>query len=314
MIRVSTAYSQQSALLNIQQGQVRQNTALQQVSTGKIGDNLKDFAYRAETLIASRNVQVRTETYIANGAALGAKLKSQDQALGRVSQGADAAVAAVTKALANNDGGQFMVELQAAMDQAVSGLNTSYSGGYLFSGGAADTPPVALTKLSDLDTPPPPPPAAAPARPAPFANGALAAVSRLDDDTVITTGVLADNVAGELFDGLADVAAFPSTNFGAPLTTEQHDFLNGLLTKLTAAAAKVTNAQAHNGALQKQVEDNVTDLKDRKDMVRILIGDITEVDPLEAAARLDMTKTVLAASAKAYLTLQGSSLLDLLSR
>jgi flagellar hook-associated protein 3 FlgL len=313
-MRVTTAQSYQSSLLSLQLGQSKVNDALNQVQTGLLGNDLKAFAPRAETLIASRTVQVRTDTHIANNEALSAKLKVQDAALGRVVQGANAAVDAVTKALANNDGGAVMAGLQAAMDQIVAGLNTSYTGGYLFSGGLMDAPPVVLTKIGQLDTPPPPPPAVPAPRPNPFANGPLAAVSRLDDDTTQVTGFLADDVAGPLFGALADVAAFPDTNFAAPLTQAQHDFLDQLLTKLTGGAARATDFQAQNGAIQAKVEDNLNTLRDRKDMVKALIGNITDADPVEASARLSAAQTALQASAKAFTTLQSSSLLDLLTR
>jgi len=313
MIRIATARSYASALLNIQTGQVRVDKALQEVGTTKKGDDLKAFAARAETLIASRNIEVRTQTHIDNNQALKARLGIQDQALGRVVAGANAAVAAVTKALANNDGGAVMAELQAAMSQAISGLNTAYSGGYLFSGGAVDTPPVSLTQIQDLGVETIPP-AVPPPRPDPFANGKLAVQSRLDDTNVVTTGVLADDLAAPLFDALGDLAEFPDKSFGAPMTAEQHDFLSGLLSKLTGAAAHAVDAQAKNGAIQAQVEQTVKALTDRKDMVASLIGDIVDADPIEAASRLSMAQTALQASAEAFNALHQSSLLNFLKR
>jgi flagellin-like hook-associated protein FlgL len=66
--------------------------------------------------------------------------------------------------------------------------------------------------------------------------------------------------------------------------------------------------------MQKQVEDNIATLKDRKDLVQVLIADVTEADPYEAVTRLQSSQTALAASAKSFTTLQESSLLNLLSR
>ncbi len=314
MLRVSTSFSHYSALLNIQQSQSNVNKHLQEVGTGMLGSDLKAFASQAETLIASRNVQVRTETHIANGEALSARLGIQDQALGRVTQGANSAVAAITKALANNDGSTLMAELQSAMDQAVGGLNTTYAGAYLFSGGRTDTAPVSITNIMDLDDPPPLPPAVPPPRPNPFTNGPLPTVSRLNDDITATTGVLADELGGQMFDALADVAAFPDTNFGAPLTADQHDFLQGLLGKMTAASTHATNIQATNGAMQERLEASLEDLKGRKDMVEGMITSVVAADPMEAAARLKQAQTTLQAAAEAFNTLQASSLLNLLSR
>src|SRR5690606_16173716 len=124
MIRVSTSFSHYSALLNIQQSQSNVNKYIQEVGTGFKGDDLKAFARQAETLIASRNVELRADTHLANSKALTARLSVQDSALGKVQKGAEAALDAVTKALANNDGGTLIASLKAAMDEVVSGLNT----------------------------------------------------------------------------------------------------------------------------------------------------------------------------------------------
>lgn len=312
MIRVPTAHSYSSAILNIQRNQATVNEATDQVGTGLKGHALKAFATRSETLIASRAVQVRTDTHISNDQALKARLSVQDQALDRVTKGANATVTAVTKALANNDGGALMAELQTAMDQALGGLNTSYAGGFLFSGGRTDVKPVTITQIGDLGDPPATPPDPLYVRPDPFADGPLATQSRLDDSTVVKTGVLASDVGGPLLSALGDLAEFPDTPFGAPLTDTQHVFLTDLLSKLSAAATVATDAQAKNGAIQAQVDQSISDLMDRKDLTKSLIGEITEVDPIEAAARLQMAQTAMEASAKAFQTLKGSSLLDFL--
>lgn len=320
MIRVSTSFSHYSALLNIQQGQSNVNKYLQEVGTGFKGDDLKAFARQAETLIASRNVELRAEAHVANSKALTARLTVQDSALGKVQKGTEAALDAVTKALANNDGSSLMSALKNAMAEVVSGLNTTYAGAYLFSGGRVDTPPVGITSLDDLDDPPPLPPALPTPRPNPFTNGSLAATNRLDDDTTVTTGVLASDVAGPVFDALANVAALPAagsgepltSGFGAPLTPEQHTFLEGLMSQLSGAATHATNIRANNGSLQKRVEATTIEQQDRMDLAQGLMSGITHADPLEAAARLAQARTTLEAAAKAFTTLQESSLLNLL--
>jgi len=322
MMRVSTSFSHYSALLHIQQGQSRVNQYLEQVGTGRLGGDLKSFAAQAETLMASRQVQLRTEAHLATNHALSARLLVQDEALSKVQKGAEAALAAVNQALASNDGSALLDALQAAMDEAAGGLNTSYSGSYLFSGGHVDTPPVAILKLEDLDDPPPPPPDLPTPRPNPFANGNLPGQHRVDDDTLLTTGLLADELASPLFDALADVAALPPAgsgepltgDFGAPLTAEQHEFLQGLMSKLSAAATHVTTLRASNGALQARVEATTTDLTERKAMLEGLLADVTAADPLEAAARLDAARTSLQAAAEAFNALKESSLLNILRR
>ncbi len=127
-------------------------------------------------------------------------------------------------------------------------------------------------------------------------------------------------MAGPIFDAFANVAALPAAGsgepltagFGAPLTPEQHTFLQDLMSQLSTAAVHATNTRATNGSMQKRVEATTVEQQDRKDMIQGLMSGITDADPLEAAARLAQARTTLEAAAKAFTALQESSLLNLL--
>ena len=208
MDRISSASSYQSALLNIMNVEKAQNTAQQQIDTGKIGDDLESYAGSADALTASRSLQARINTYVTNGTALTDKLNAQDQALSTVSTAAQGAQTAVKEALANGDATALMTTLQSDFSQATSALNTQYNGQYLFAGGQTSTPPVSAASLTDLTTN---------GVAASFQNDQSKTVSRLDDNTTVTTGVLASDVGTPLYTAMQQIQAY-SAGPNGPLT------------------------------------------------------------------------------------------------
>jgi flagellar hook-associated protein 3 FlgL len=306
MDRISSTASYQSTLLNIMNASSAQNTAAQQVDTGKIGDSLESYASSADALTASQSLQARISTYVANGQTLSDKLTAQDQALSTVSTAAQGAQTAVKEALANGDATSLMTTLQSQFSQATSALNTQYNGQYLFSGTQVNTPPVAASSISDL---------VANGVPASFKNDQNATVSRLNDTTTVTTGVLASDVGTPLFNALAQIQAYsngPNGPLNGSLTTTQSTFLQGVLSSLSAAYTTANNAVASNGVVQDQVSASQTTLTAQQTQLTNTIGDITNADGAKAASNLQLAQTALSASAQVFATLNNSTLLSVL--
>jgi flagellar hook-associated protein 3 FlgL len=306
MDRISTTANYQSTLLNIMNASSAQNTAAQQVDTGKIGDSLESYAASADALTASQSLQARINTYVANGQNLSDKLTAQDQALSTVSTAAQGAQTAVKEALANGDATSLMTTLQSSFSEATSALNAQYNGQYLFSGTQVNTPPVDASSISDLVTN---------GVSASFKNDQNATVSRLNDTTTVTTGVLASNVGTPLFNALAQIQAYsngPNGPLTGTLTTTQSTFLQGVLTSLGSAFTTANNAVAANGVVQDQVSASQTTLTAQQTQLTNTIGDITNADGAKAAANLQLAQTALSASAQVFAALNNSSLLSVL--
>ena len=306
MDRISSASSYQSALLNIMNVEKAQNTAQQQIDTGKIGDDLESYAGSADALTASRSLQARINTYVTNGTALTDKLNAQDQALSTVSTAAQGAQTAVKEALANGDATALMTTLQSDFSQATSALNTQYNGQYLFAGGQTSTPPVSAASLTDLTTN---------GVAASFQNDQSKTVSRLDDNTTVTTGVLASDVGTPLYTAMQQIQAYsagPNGPLTGTLTTTQSTFLQGVLSNLSAAYTTTNNAVAANGVVQDQVAASQTSLKSQQTALTNSIGDITNADAATAASNLQLAQTALSASAQVFATLNNASLLNVL--
>jgi flagellar hook-associated protein 3 FlgL len=306
MDRVTTATSNSAILANLMRSQSAQQTAAEQVSSGKIGTDLKAYAPSAETLTATRAVKSRVDGYVTQNTALGDKLTAQNLALTQTADSADGARQTVLSALAAGSGTGLKATLQSWLSTAVQSLNTQYGGHYLFSGGQVDTQPVATKTLSDLT--------AAPLADA-FKNDQLAPTSRLDETTTLPTGFLADKLGTGLFTAFQQVQSYLDANggdFPQHLDDAATSFLNGVVSQFQTANTDLTAAAAQNGLNQSRVDDAKTAQTDRQTMLTGVLGDITDVDSAEAVSRLQLAQTTTQASAKVFQTLQDSSLLNVL--
>jgi flagellar hook-associated protein 3 FlgL len=305
MDRVSSAAPYQSAILNIMSAETAQNTAEQQISTGKIGDDLKSYASQADALTATRSLKSRIDAYVTNGSTLSDKLDAQDQALSTVSSAAQGAKDAVTEALANGDATALMTTLQSEFSQATSALNTQYNGQYLFSGGQTSTAPVAASTLSDLSG----------SVSAVFKNDQTKTTSRLDDTTTVQTGVLASDVATPLFTALQSIENYsngPNGPLTGTLNSTQQSFLQGVISQLSAGFTTANDAVAANGVVQNQVSASQTSLKAQQTNLTSTLGDLTDADAATATTNLQLAQTALSASAQVFATLNNASLLNVL--
>jgi flagellar hook-associated protein 3 FlgL len=307
MDRVTTFNAYSSILANLMRAEARQTDAQNQVSTGKRASDAKGFGADSEALTAARTLKTKVEGFVEGAKALENRLDSQALALEQLGDAAQGARQAVANAIANGRADGLMSALESLFGQAVQGMNTEYSGSYLFAGGRSDTPPVSARSLSDL--------AAAPSTADVFENDDLAATHRLDEATTLRTGFLADDVAGQFFDVMRQIKAFadgPGGPLDSQLTEAQASFLNGMLAPLDEASTSVTETTAENGLLQNRAEATRKVQQDRQDMLEGLLGDLGDVDMAEAASRLVQAQTAVQASAQVFASLRDTSLLYLL--
>jgi len=306
MDRISSSTPYQSVLMTLMNQETAENTASQQVTTGKIADDLSGFGAQADTLTATQSLQSRVTAYLANGTALGDQLSAQNDALTSVATATQGAATAVSEALATGSASTLMTTLQAQFSTATDALNTQYNGSYLFSGGLSSTQPVTATSLSDLTA------GVAQA----FQNGSTPTVSRLDDDTTVTTGVLASTVGTPLFTALQSIENYNNGANGpltGSLTSAQSTFLQGVLQTLNSAYSSVNTVVAQNGAVQDQVKASQTALTSQQTALTNTISDLTDADAAKATTNLQLAQTALQASAQVFSTLKASTLLDFLT-
>jgi flagellar hook-associated protein 3 FlgL len=163
--------------------------------------------------------------------------------------------------------------------------------------------------LADLD--------AAPTIASLFNNDQLTINQRLDDKLTVPTNFLASNLGEPLFTALKAVQALnagPSGPLTGNLTAAQSTALQGMLSSFDSAWNGLNEAVAENGGLQNRVESIQNALTDRQTALKGVLGDITDVDMSAALSRAQLAQTAVQASAQVFATLQGSSLLNVLSR
>jgi len=307
MDRISTASAYNSILNNLMAAEVAQTTAGNQLSSTEKATDLKGYGAGAETLTAMQATNTQVTGFINDATAVSAKLSTQDSALGEVASSAGSAIQAVTQALAAGTGSGLMQSLQDAFGNAVEGLNTTYNGEYLFAGGQVNTAPVSATSMSQLTSGPP--------ISSFFHNDQLTTTSRINTNTKISSGFLADSVGTPLFGAFQTIQAYVDANgaFSTPLTTAQQTFLTAQLANLNTVQTNLNSVVGQNGLMQDEVTNTQTDLTQRQTMLQGLIGNATSADLAQASANLQQAGLSIQAAGQVFQALNATSLLNTLS-
>lgn len=305
--RVTTPGNYSAVLANLLTAQRNQMEAGDKVSTQKNGQNLKDYAKSSELLTAMRSVQTRLSVYEDQNKLLTDKLDTQDTAITRVADAAQAVRQLFAEALASGRADTLVEDVEGQLRNAVEGMNARYGGKYVFAGGQVDTRPVTVTTLTDLTAGPP--------IASFFQNDDFKVTAKLDEATTVNTGLLADDMGTDMLTAFQTFQAFnagPSGPFSGQLTQAQQTFLENQLATWDGVRADVTQMAAYNGVNQKRLETIADDLKTRQNSLAGMLGDITDADMAEAAAQLQQAQLAVQSAAYVFQSLQESSLINLL--
>lgn len=309
MTRVATFGNYQSALLDLMKAQTRAADAQERVATQKNATDLTGFGRQSETLTALKGSQSRIQGFIDTGAAVTARLTTQDLAMGQIKDAINGVREAIGGALATESAGALMLDLEGEFQSARGGLNTRHHGGYLFAGASTSTAPVAATNLSEL--------LAAPSVASLFSNDTLKTASRVAEGTTLETGFLADEIGTDILSILRDIQSFHGTAGSGPLTgrlTEpQKAFLTAQLTRLDQAGTAVVDKMARTGSLARQVESITTAHEAQKSALDQLVSGRTDADMAVAITDLQLSQVAIQASAQVISQLRQVSLLNYLS-
>jgi flagellar hook-associated protein 3 FlgL len=309
MTRVATFGNYQSALLDLMRAQTRASDAQERVSTQKNATDLTGFGRQAETLTALKGSQTRIQSFIDTGAAVSARLTTQDLAMNQINDAINGVRTAIGGAISTDLAGALMLELEGQFQSVRGGLNIRHHGGYLFAGASTSTAPVEAANLSEL--------LAAPSVSSLFKNDTLKTASRVAEGTTLETGFLADELGTEILTILRDIQNYSSTPGSGPLTgrlnESQKAFLSAQLTRLEQASVGVVDKVAKTGSLAKQVESITTGHEAQKGALDELIAGRTDADLAEAITDLELSQVAIQASAQVISQLRQVSLLNYLS-
>ena len=112
MNRVSTSGGYSSVLSNLMSAQQRQAEAGDQLSTGKVGTDLKAFSRNAQVLTAMQTLDTRLTGFTEQNAFTANRLEIQDLALNKAADAADRTRLAISNALASDRADALMTELE----------------------------------------------------------------------------------------------------------------------------------------------------------------------------------------------------------
>ena len=307
VFRVTTPGNYSAVLTNLLAAQQRQMEAGQRVSTGKNGEDLKDYARDSELLTAMQSLSTRIGVYQDQNGLILQKLDTQDTSVKRVADAAQNIRQIMAEALASDRVDTLIEDIQAQMGNAVEAMNARFGGKYLFAGGQVDTRPVTATTLADLTAGPP--------ISSFFKNDQFKVQAKVDEATSVTTGVLADELGTDMLTALKSLETFHqggSGPFTGQMTSAQRTFLEGQLAVWEGIRSDVTDIAARNGMIQKRVETIGADLVTRANSLAGMIGKITDADMAQAAANLQQAQLAVQSAAYVFQGLQQSSLINLL--
>ena len=278
------------------------------VSTQTNGSNLKDYARNSEMLTAMRSVETRLDGFLEQNKLIADKLTTQDFAMTQLGDAAASTKQAIEEAIATGRTDTLMQEIEAQFRNAVSSMNSRYGGKYLFAGGKIDTQPVNAKDLSDLTDP------LTPLISDFFENDDFITEHKVDDATVVQTGLLADNLGTELFKAFKAMQAFHETPdaFGGTMSDAQRTFLTAQIAVWDKVSSDIVDKTARNGMVQARVDNVKADLTIRRDSLKGMIGYIVDADMPRASVELEKATIALQASTQVFITLRDTSLLNAL--
>jgi len=317
MTRVSTAGQTQLLLDTLLRNQERQAKLQEQVATLRTSSDYKGIARDAVTLLGARELEARTQQFLAGNSVLERRLETYNLSLQRLADIAQTLRQDVIVAIESNSAVGLMEKLNAGFEDAAAMLNTRVDGQFIFAGSRTDKAPVnvstpaallALAQTSDA-----------------FDNNTIKAQARISDNTVKEYGILADDIGAQLLDSFRRVMQFnagtvptgagafaPAGAFQTPLAKNQQDFLIGELTTIQAAFDTLNQEVAKNGVNLQLVDETQERHRDDLLFTRTLINKIENVDPAEAVTQLNESQQVLEASMQVLASLTRLSLLDFL--
>lgn len=305
MVRIGTANSYSGVTTTIMNKLVDQVKAQNQVTTGKLAGDLSGFNGRAQTLVATQSARAKTDSFIASLEDTRRQLETQDLFMTRMADATTTAKQAVIQAIGLASGANLLTELKIQFGDIVGALNAQHEDRYLFSGSNFNTKPVNIATLADLG---------ATTVASVFDNDDLAQSNQFDGSSTITIGFLANDLGTPIMTAFKNIQDYVNINgdFTDPLTTAQSTFLTSQIAVFETARSSITNQTAENGALNKNVQANLTRQTHRRDFYDSVIGQISDVNEAEAISKVQRARDAVQASTEVFNALKSSSLLNFL--
>jgi flagellar hook-associated protein 3 FlgL len=200
-----------------------------------------------------------------------------------------------------------MSQLEGYFDQIVGLMNSKDANGYIYGGDNNQTPPVVVNSLADL--------AALPTVADAFVNGSIQTEVKIGETHNVEVGLLASDLATDLFTLLKQVTQFDAGvdgPFSGTTTPAQQTFLESMIPTAMTAQHNVNAEAAANGIHYQTVKQAMEQLEASSVVYKGFVSNIEDVDMAEALARLNQNQVALQAAFQVTSTLNRLSLLDYL--
>jgi len=302
MNRIATFPQYQLALGHALQSQ-RSVLDLQiQISSGKVSRDYAGIAGDAHTLVNLETAHARARQYIANNATVNRRLQTMETNIAAIFDGLSTFRTSLISALNADNGEDLAIAEEAThLKQEIANLlNVKQDGRYLFAGSRTDTKPVELAGWTPPVMPLTPP---LDTYEDEYYRGDQVKLSvEADADLTVTYGITADEPAFEY----ALRAMYYVELAGNP---PDRDTLQVALA-LVNTALGTADLRTLVGASMRSLDSTTKRLDEFMLYTEQTIGDIENVDPAAAIARLATYETQLQAS---YMTLTRLSQLTLVN-
>ncbi len=285
-------------LAAIWQTQAQENTALQQVSSGKRVNVPSDDPLAAAQMVGNQDQSNRADQYLQNIDTLTNQLQTADSALGSavqaVTQAITLGVQGATGTLSDANRLQIVQNLQSIQSQLVQLANTSVGGNYLFGGTATTQAPYTLDPTSPSGV---------------TYNGnsgtnTVQIADGLNLQTNLPGNQLFQNSAGDVFGSLQHlITALQSGN-----TTDAGTATNDLRTAFNS----LTGERIFYGTAVNQLNSTQTFLQQEQVTLKSQANNLVGADLTQAATDLTLATTAHDAALAAAAKILPTSLLDYL--
>ncbi|GHF25033.1 flagellar hook-associated protein 3 [Kordiimonas sediminis] len=307
MGRISSFGQQQTMVQSLMNNQERVFDGQRKIATGKKTDEYAGLGSDTGTVLGSRAFKSRIEAYQSTITKVRGKLDANDVQLGGMIDSVESLKDNILSALSSNQAEGFSEVLNQTFKFVVNSLNTNFDSGYLFGGVKTGTRPVNVSELADLS--------ALPAISDGFDNGTLAFEARVADGVDLEFGILASDVATELFTIIKDLYDFdqgPSGPLQGEMDSTQFSFLQTELGNLTNAIDGMRQIQMNNGLIYERIDVVNEQHADTNVFLETFIAEIEDVDMAEVVTRLNNDQVALEASYQAVGSLSQLTLLRFL--
>ncbi len=315
MTRIST-YTQNHQMIDLMLARGKDVAeGNRQLSSGKIAADFKDLGRQATSLLSAKSIGSRFEASLRASQEIGLRMEVYNSSLSALTEVGDQLRDEVVKATANNSGLAFMNIVRGLYERVAGLLNTEVDNRYIFGGTRTDTAPVVATTEASL--------LALATTGDAFVNNSTKLTAQVDDNRTMEYGVLASDIATNLFDSFRRIMQFsagtlpsgagafaPAGTFSEPLTDNQRRFLQSEVAGIKQSVDSLRDAEAQNGVRMDQLAKINQRQSDDLVFWRGFISNIEDANLTEVIANLNEDRTALEASTQVVARLSRVSLLD----